>query len=461
MCSPLHPASCVTDVVGAGVGKVAGAVGNAFADVIRGGATWIIKTTIGWWIEVPAIDLEHSPVQIIRGYVAWIAALVAVAGVIWQGMLLVLSRRPEPVFAVVRGLFTLALWTAIGVAGPAAALRAGDAFSSWVLGQAAGGHAADRLILLARMTRVTSPGAVMVLGLVMMLIGLVQAVLMMFRETAVVILAGVVVLAASGSMIGATRPWLPKVLSWMLALICFKPAAALVYASALVLVGESDDVRTVFVGITMMLLATIALPALMRLFTWATGSVGGNGGGLASLAGAAAAGLHAAAALDYDRSRSAQTHADDVRRDLDQGGGAGVGPGGGGRPPDGAQPSGGGRPPGGGQPPSAGPMTSATGSAAPNPTPSSPSAPGGTSQSPPTTSPLQSPASPATPTGGAAPTTATTPTAGTAAPAAGAAAPWLLAAARLTEAARRAADTAADATSAPPTDDDPTRKDTP
>jgi hypothetical protein len=123
------------------------------------------------------------------------------------------------------------------------------------------------------------------------------ALFMMFREGTVVILAGLTVLAAAGQFTGATRTWLSKVLGWMLALICYKPAAALVYASALTLTGESADVRTVFVGLSMMLISIVALPALMRLFTWTTGSLGASAGGsgVAALAGLGAAALQAKA----------------------------------------------------------------------------------------------------------------------------------------------------------------------
>ena len=317
-CLPLIPLSCVID----GVGSVAGglattALGNGFADAMRDDAQWVIRTTVGWWIDVPAINLATSPAPTIRGYVLWLAMLVATAGIIWQGILLAITRRSAHLLDVGRGLFVVALWSAIGIIGPAAALRAGDAFSSWVLDAASGGQAADRLTKLAGLQTINSAGAVIILGLILMLAGLAQAVLMMFREGAIVVLAGVVVLAASGQFIRATRPWLPKVIGWMLALICFKPAAALVYATALALVGESNDPRTVLVGLAMMVLAVFALPALMKFFTWATGTTGdGGGGGVAAVAGASAAALHASATLSSSSSRSASAQAGHIRQDL-------------------------------------------------------------------------------------------------------------------------------------------------
>src|SRR5215212_1479820 len=316
-CIPGLPAACLGSAAsGISANLATGVLGNGFADAMRDGAAWVIKTTIGWWIDVPALDLATSPAATIRSYVLWVALVVAVGEVIWQGILLAVTRRPEPALDVGRGLFMLALWSALGIIGPAAALRAGDAFSVWVLDAAAHGNAADRLIRLASLSGIDSAGAVILLGLLMMLAGLAQAVLMMFREGALVILAGVVVLAASGSMSRSTRPWLPKVLGWMLALICYKPAAALVYASAITLVGEGDDPRTVVVGLTMMLLALVALPALMKLFTWATGAASAGGGGLSSVAGASVAAMYAGVSLRSAPHSSAASHASSLRSDL-------------------------------------------------------------------------------------------------------------------------------------------------
>jgi hypothetical protein len=311
-CIPAVPVTCVP--VGDAVGSAAGGVlGNAFAEAMRDGATWIMRTTIGVWIDVPAIDLAASPASTIRGYVLWLAAAVAAGGAMWQGVVVAVSRRPEPLLSALRGLFYLALWSAIGIVGPATALQAGDAFSSWVLDRAAGGQASERLLRLAGLSTVSSSGAVIVFGLAMMLLGLTQAVLMMLREGSVIVLSGAVVLAAAGSLTQATRPWLPRVLGWMAALICYKPAAALVYASALAMVGDGDDPRTVVLGLAMMLLAVVALPALMRLFTWTTGSASSGGGGAAAVAGTTAAAVHAYAALRGD---GALRQSENIRTDL-------------------------------------------------------------------------------------------------------------------------------------------------
>jgi hypothetical protein len=65
----------------------------------------------------------------------------------------------------------------------------------------------------------------------------------------------------------------------MLALIFYTPAAAAVYATAFTMIGTGKDPRTVLMGFMMVFLSLLALPVLMRLFTWTTGHVADASGG--------------------------------------------------------------------------------------------------------------------------------------------------------------------------------------
>jgi hypothetical protein len=86
-------------------------------------------------------------------------------------------------------------------------------------------------------------------------------------------------LAAAGMLTPATRRWFPRVTGWMLALIFYKPAAATVYATAFTMIGTGKDPRTVLMGFAMVFLSLLALPVLMRFFTWTTGHVADASGG--------------------------------------------------------------------------------------------------------------------------------------------------------------------------------------
>jgi hypothetical protein len=80
----------------------------------------------------------------------------------------------------------------------------------------------------------------------------------------------------------------------MLALIFYKPAAAAVYATAFILIGNGKGVRAILMGFAMVGMSLLALPVLMRFFTWTTGAVADSaaGGGFlqTALSGAVAVG---------------------------------------------------------------------------------------------------------------------------------------------------------------------------
>jgi hypothetical protein len=82
---------------------------------------------------------------------------------------------------------------------------------------------------------------------------------------------------AAGSIAPMTRAWVRKVSAWMLALICYKPAAAAVYAAAFTMIGSGGSPRTALMGFAMLALSAVMLPALMKFFTWTTGSIAGGG----------------------------------------------------------------------------------------------------------------------------------------------------------------------------------------
>jgi hypothetical protein len=304
MCSVLlEPYCLVGREIASGVGSVAGnAAGAATSDALNGiaaavesGVAFVVSNSIDLWVRIPSPDLAAEPaVARIQQWLLPLSAAVAVLGLITAGARMALTRKASPLIDVGSGLFIIAATSAVGVLLPTLLLRAGDAWSNWVLNASTGGQFA------ARLTGVLSVGGpqaaaavVVVLGIIGILISALQAVLMLFRQGALVILAGALPLAAAGTLSPATRSWFRKVTSWMLALICYKPAAAAVYATTFTLIGTGRNLSTVFMGYAMIAMSLLALPVLLRFFTWTTGTVGhaASGGFLqAALSGAAAVG---------------------------------------------------------------------------------------------------------------------------------------------------------------------------
>jgi hypothetical protein len=324
---PINPLECPGAAVGAIAGSVAKAGAEGLADAIREGAKWVIKTTVGWWLNVPSTDLANSPAKDIRNDVIYLALVVAVGGLIWGGVRLAFRRKSEAAWDIGTGIIRLAAVSALAFILPQLLMSAGDSFSSWVLNNSVSDPVANRFIALAAMGGITAPGAVIFAGMVLIFSGIIQAILMFLREGAIVILVGVVILAAAGGFNPATKSWFPKVTGWALGLIFYKPFAALTYAAAFHFIGSDDgDPRTVFVGITMMVLSIVALPTMIKFFSWAApAAVNGSGAG-GALAGLAGAGAAMVAMRGAAGGGSASDQASRIRSDL----GPAMGPSGGG-----------------------------------------------------------------------------------------------------------------------------------
>jgi hypothetical protein len=306
-CQVLLDPGCLAAITGAASGLAgngpAAAAGQAASSALGGiagsvqsGVAYVVTNSIDLWVRIPSPDLAGEPaVTRIQQWMLPLAAAVAVLGMTVAGARMALTRKAAPLIDAGSGLVTIAATAAIGVLLPTLLLRAGDAWSDWVLNASTGGQLAARLTsVLVLGAGAQSPAVVIVLGVAGIVFSLIQAMLMLFRQGALVILAGVLPLAAAGTLTPATRPWFRKVTSWMLALICYKPAAAAVFATAFTLIGTGRDLRAVLMGFVMILMSLLALPVLMRFFTWTTGTIADTtaGGGFlqSALSGTAAAG---------------------------------------------------------------------------------------------------------------------------------------------------------------------------
>ena len=298
-CNTLIEPACrvAGNVIRSVTASAAGDVLSGIAQAITAGVRWIVENTATWWLRIPSPDLAHEPaVARIQQWLLPITVAVAIGGVIAAGARMALTRRANPLLDVTGGLLTVAAASTLGVTAMALLLKAGDAWSAWVLQVSTGGHFTQRLILALDLGGGAAPAVVLICGTIAIVLSLVQAVLMLFRQAALVILAGVLPLAAAGSVAPMTRTWIRKVTAWMLALICYKPAAAAVYAAAFTMIGSGGSPRTVLMGFVMLAMSVVMLPALMKFFTWTTGAIAGSGGG-GQFLGAATVGAIAVGAM--------------------------------------------------------------------------------------------------------------------------------------------------------------------
>lgn len=265
---------------------------DGLAQAIQYAVSWIITNTVSWWTRIdspclvadPAVGCSGaSAVDAIERIQQWtlpFAVAVAAVCLLAAAAKIAVTRKTAPLVDAGTGILVVLGTGSLGVLLPALLLKAGDEWSSWVLAMSTGDFSTKLVAVLGLAG--ASPGVVIVLGIAGVVMAAVQAVLMLFRQAALVVLAGMLPLAAAGSMTPLTRPWFRRVTGWMLALIFYKPAAAMVYATAFTMLGNASDARSTFMGFAMVLLSILALPVLLKFFTWASGSVSEavSGGGL-------------------------------------------------------------------------------------------------------------------------------------------------------------------------------------
>ncbi|MGO9955977.1 MAG: hypothetical protein ACLP50_08340 [Solirubrobacteraceae bacterium] len=296
---------------------MAGDAISAVADAITTAVGQIVATVATLWINVPSLPLTSDScftpgqtseqqsascapsdtVAFLQSHLLFYTGALAVGALLVGGAKLALEQRGDGLREIARLLFLLVLVSTCGVAFISGATLAADAYSTWIIGQATGGDFGANMTALLGLSDLATGGVadflIIILGLVALLASLIQIVLMVVRAGMLVILAGVLPTAAAASNFQFGRHWLQKLTAWTVAFILYKPAAATVYATAFKLSGESafkgGGLMSIITGLTLMLLALFALPALMRFVmpmvgAMAAGSAGGVLAGGAVLA---------------------------------------------------------------------------------------------------------------------------------------------------------------------------------
>ncbi|MFV0286035.1 MAG: hypothetical protein ACK5IM_06540 [Demequina sp.] len=243
---------------------------------VSGAAAFIQSNTWGWLLTFVTLSVLVGAIRII------------------------IDQRMEPIRDLLRSLLTLVAITAVGATVVAMLVEATDRFSTAILSRSLDCDASDSTCfgssVVSLLQVVSPPGTpamgtmlVILLGLLAALVSLLQIVLLIARGAMLVVLTGVLPLTAAFTNTGMGRTWFNRTIGWLIALILYKPVAAIIYATAFQLVGDgaltraNDGLLTLATGLVLMVLALIALPALMRFVTPGVGAVLAAGGGGAAM----------------------------------------------------------------------------------------------------------------------------------------------------------------------------------
>ncbi|WP_433332996.1 hypothetical protein [Spirillospora sp. CA-294931] len=301
-------------------GEIGGNALEGAAKALQEAVGWFVSSTSSWWVNSPSPDLEKErSVGFLQGITQPVTITVAVLALLAVAAKMTLTRKANPMIEAGGGLSVLVVTTVLGAALPNVLLEWGDAWSEWVLKISAQGGFSTRMTQIVTLPSGVPAGFVFIMCLIALFVGIVQAILMLFRQGALIILAGMLPLAAAGMLTNGTRKWFLRVAGWMLALAFYKPLASLVYATAFALIGNGRDVHAVLLGFTMMLVSLIAFPVLLEFFNWTTSSPPSSSGGgvLTSLIGGATA-VGALRSYGWGHMGSADSSANEHAAYLDQ-----------------------------------------------------------------------------------------------------------------------------------------------
>jgi type IV secretion system protein TrbL len=289
---PLVGRGCdsVSDAVGGAVEDAAGGVFDAAVDRIAEGFAKAIQLMVTFWteVDVPGLSTSSGPVAELRADTAWLSAFVAVLSVLVCAGRLAMTRSSRPAAEAFKGLLILVVASGCGVAAVNALVVFGDSYADWVLDRSTDGQLGQRLVALSTVgdTAGLGSGLILIVALLGMFASIAQIGLMLVRVGVVTILAGLLPLAAAGTGTQTGMEFFKRVVAWLLAFVAYKPAAATVYASAFLLIGDGQDATSVLSGLFLLVLSIVALPALLRLVTPMVGAAvaagAGAGGGLAA-----------------------------------------------------------------------------------------------------------------------------------------------------------------------------------
>ena len=278
------------DLVGGVAGDAASGVFDAAVAKFADGFAKAIQLVVTFWtdVDVPGLSTADGPVAELRANTAWLSAFIAVASILICAGRMAMTRSSRPAAQAFKGLLILVVVSGAGVAAVNALVVFGDSYSTWVLDRSTDGQLGERLAVLATVGNVAGLGSglILIVALLGMLASIAQMGLMLVRVGVVTIFAGLLPLAAAGTGTQTGMDFFKRMTSWLLAFVLYKPAAATVYASAFLLIGDGKDATSVLAGLFMLVLSIVALPAMLRLVTPMVGAAvaagAGAGGGMAA-----------------------------------------------------------------------------------------------------------------------------------------------------------------------------------
>lgn len=289
--------------------KVTGTITDGIAAIAM---DWLEKAAavIEWlatrWLHwSPGVDTESNAVLQIQQNLWWYTAGIAMLGILVALGKMVLSNDFKSLIGAAKPIVNLIIVTGVYTVGIAGLITAGDELAKWLfekidpnLEGSTGMAALGSLILMSPQGVQNAIGGALLVGMLALLGSIVLFCFMLFRDVMLLVLLAFVpsLAAATGTETGDQM--FKKTNGWLVALLLFKPVAAAIMALGLTLMVDNTDINgdaadglmRPLSGVLIMLMASLALPALVKFIVPAAAAgAGAFSGGAALTAGAAVA----------------------------------------------------------------------------------------------------------------------------------------------------------------------------
>lgn len=288
--------------VGCGVGNVVRGGIEEFVRSLADGAVQFLGWLTSFWINIPSPDVQSDAIGQITSGLHFYTIALAIVGLFVTLIRMIFSNSFRDGMPAVKMIVNLVVVTGVYATATTALILAGDAFAPWIIARATGAQDLDLTQLLttqAIMTAGVGPGVL--LGIVALLGSLANVILMILRGVLVTLVFAFLPALAASSATETGNQAFKKAQAYLLALILFKPVAAVIYALGLLLIRTPPSFTTtdeagqalfhVSVGVMTLLIAGLALPAIIKFVApVAAGGVSSAFSGAGVAAGAVAAG---------------------------------------------------------------------------------------------------------------------------------------------------------------------------
>ncbi|MFH8350208.1 hypothetical protein [Streptomyces sp. NPDC018045] len=273
---------------------------DSIAESFGEAAAKFLQVVTSSWLRLDGAQIsdESGPIAFLLDNTRWLVAWMAVLSLLLASIRMAWQRKGQPAKEAFEGLVRLVVVTGMSVGVFNALVLAGDKFSIWIVNrslQCGGGDGCGKefgkMLLAATVANPQlGPAVIFCLGFLAILGSVIQIFLLLVQKATLPLLAGTMPLAAAASSTAAGRSWLQKSIGLSVALILYKPAAAIVYAAAFNQMvsgkssgGQSADIMGALSGVMLLVLAAFTLPAMMRMVMPMAAAAAGGAGGAASL----------------------------------------------------------------------------------------------------------------------------------------------------------------------------------